>query len=47
VEALNQLIPLGALGEADDVAGVARFLLGRAARYITDQVLSVDGGMVM
>lgn len=47
VEGLKQLIPLGALGEADDVAGVARFLVGPGARYITGQVLAVDGGMVM
>lgn len=47
VEALKRHIPLGALGEADDVAEVARFLVGPAARYITGQVLSVDGGMVM
>lgn len=47
VEALKQLIPMGALGEAEDVAGVARFLAGPAARYITGQVLAVDGGMVM
>ena len=47
VDALKQAIPLGALGEADDVAGVARFLVGPAARYITGQVLAVDGGMVM
>jgi 3-oxoacyl-[acyl-carrier protein] reductase len=47
VAALKQVIPLGALGEAEDVAGVARFLVGPAARYITGQVLAVDGGMVM
>jgi len=47
VDALKQVIPLGTLGEAEDVAGVARFLVGPAARYITGQVLSVDGGMVM
>ena len=47
VDALKLLIPMGALGEADDVAGVARFLAGPAARYITGQVLAVDGGMVM
>lgn len=40
-------IPLGDLGEAVDVAGAARFLVGPAARYITGQVLAVDGGMVM
>jgi len=47
VEGLQRLIPMGALGEADDVAGVARFLVGPAACYITGQVLAVDGGMVM
>lgn len=47
VEALLQHIPLGALGEAEDVAGVVRFLVSPAARYITGQVVSVDGGMAM
>jgi 3-oxoacyl-[acyl-carrier protein] reductase len=40
-------IPLGALGEADDVAETALFLASAGARYITGQVLNVDGGMVM
>jgi len=40
-------IPLGALGEADDVAEAALFLSSAGARYITGQVLNVDGGMVM
>ena len=47
VDALRQFIPMGALGEAEDVAGVVRFLAGPTARYITGQVLAVDGGMVM
>jgi 3-oxoacyl-[acyl-carrier protein] reductase len=47
VEGLQQLIPMGALGEPDDVAGVVRFLVGPDARYITGQVIAVDGGMVM
>jgi len=46
-ETLKQIIPMGTLGEADDVAVVARFLVGPGARYITGQVLAVDGGMVM
>ena len=45
--ALLQQIPLGRLGSADDIAGAALFLAGPAARYITGQVLTVDGGMVM
>lgn len=40
-------IPLGALGEADDVAEAVLFLASAGARYITGQVLNVDGGMVM
>lgn len=47
VQALQDLIPMGDLGEPEDVAGVARFLVSPAARYITGQVLAVDGGMVM
>jgi 3-oxoacyl-[acyl-carrier protein] reductase len=46
-ENLRNLIPLGAFGEPEDVADVARFLVGPGARYITGQVLAVDGGMVM
>jgi len=45
--ALADQIPLGRLGEVDDIAGVVRFLVGPEARYITGQVLAVDGGMVM
>jgi len=47
VDALLKQIPLGHLGDADDVAGAARFLVGPAARYITGQILTVDGGMAM
>ena len=40
-------IPLGALGQPEDIATVIRFLAGPGARYITGQVIVVDGGMVM
>ncbi|HTQ52136.1 MAG TPA: 3-oxoacyl-[acyl-carrier-protein] reductase [Candidatus Acidoferrales bacterium] len=40
-------IPLGRFGQPDDIAGAAVFLAGPAARYLTGQVLAVDGGMVM
>jgi 3-oxoacyl-[acyl-carrier protein] reductase len=40
-------IPMGKFGAADDIAGTALFLASPAARYITGQVLTVDGGMVM
>jgi len=47
IDDLRAAIPLGVLGEPDDVATVARFLVGPGARYITGQILSVDGGMAM
>ena len=40
-------IPLGALGQPDDVASAVAFLASAEAKYITGQVLAVDGGMVM
>lgn len=40
-------IPLNAMGEAEDVAAVAYFLASDDAKYITGQVINVDGGMVM
>ena len=47
VEGLKSQIPLGTLGDPEDVAEVVRFLAGPSARYITGQVIAVDGGMVM
>ena len=35
------------LGKPDDIAGVVSFLLGDDARFITGQVVNVDGGMRM
>jgi 3-oxoacyl-[acyl-carrier protein] reductase len=40
-------IPLGAFGQPSDIAAAAVFLAGPGAGYITGQVLTVDGGMVM
>jgi 3-oxoacyl-[acyl-carrier protein] reductase len=47
VENVQERIPLGRLGETGDVASLVRFLAGPAARYITGQVVAVDGGMAM
>ena len=40
-------IPLGKFGTSEDIAETALFLASPHARYITGQVLTVDGGMVM
>ena len=44
---LLELIPLREFGHPEDVADAACFLASDAARYITGQILQVDGGMVM
>lgn len=45
-QAKNQ-IPLGHFGTPEDVASAVVFLASEQAKYITGQVLQVDGGMVM
>jgi len=37
--------PLGRIGRADDMAGVAVFLSGRGMAHITGAVIPVDGGI--
>jgi 3-oxoacyl-[acyl-carrier protein] reductase len=46
-DAITKQIPLASLGQAEDVAEAVLFFASPAARYITGQVLAVDGGMVM
>jgi len=45
VEALRLQTPLGRIGSADEVADVAAFLFSDDARFITGQVIAVDGGL--
>ena len=46
-EAILAKIPLGKFGEGEDIAAAVAFLAAPEAKYITGQVLTVDGGMVM
>jgi 3-oxoacyl-[acyl-carrier protein] reductase len=46
-EGVLKQIPLGVFGDAVDIANTTAFLASDEARYITGQVIAVDGGMVM
>lgn len=47
IQELQKRIPLGCWGTVEDVAPAVAFLVSDAAKYITGQVLAVDGGLVM
>ena len=46
-EAIRTLTPMGYVGSVEDVAAAAVYFASDEARYVTGQVLGVDGGMVM
>jgi 3-oxoacyl-[acyl-carrier protein] reductase len=46
-EALTSMTPLGYIGSVEDVAAAAVYFASDEARYVTGQVLGVDGGIVM
>jgi 3-oxoacyl-[acyl-carrier protein] reductase len=46
-EAVLAKIPLGTFGQTSDIAELVAYLASPAARYITGQVIAVDGGMTM
>ena len=46
-EAATEKIPMKKFGETQDIAGAVAFLASEDAKYITGQVLCVDGGMAM
>lgn len=47
LEAAGKYVPMGRVGEADDIADVIVFLASNGARYMTGQVVTVDGGLTV
>jgi 3-oxoacyl-[acyl-carrier protein] reductase len=46
LDRITGMIPLGRLGEPDDIAGVVSFLVGPDGGWVNGQVLRANGGMV-
>ena len=47
LDGMRRAIPLGRLGQPEDVAGAVAYLVSDEASYVTGQVLSVSGGLTM
>lgn len=47
IDAMSKMVPLGRIGDPDDVAAAIEFLTSEAAGYITGASLAVDGGLGM
>lgn len=45
VQAIRERNPMKAIGQPEDIAAMALFLLSEKARWITGQVIGIDGGM--
>jgi len=46
-DALNSRIPMGRMGEGEDIGAAVAFLASKEAGYVTGQTLHVNGGMAM
>ena len=46
-DSMKAAIPLGEMGRPEDIAATVAFLAGEDSRYITGQVICVDGGMAI
>ncbi len=47
IDAVTRAIPLGRVGQPEDIAGIVAFLASPAAAFITGQTISVSGGLTM
>jgi NAD(P)-dependent dehydrogenase (short-subunit alcohol dehydrogenase family) len=47
VQQMLERVPLGSMGTPEDVAEAVAFLVSDAARYVTGETLSVNGGLHM
>jgi 3-oxoacyl-[acyl-carrier protein] reductase len=47
LEAMTPRVPLGRIGEPRDIADVVAFLASDQARYVTGQIITVDGGLLV
>jgi len=45
-EKIEKQIPLGRYAQADEIAGLVRYLLSREAAYVTGSLLPIDGGLM-
>jgi 3-oxoacyl-[acyl-carrier protein] reductase len=46
-EAVLKQVPMNAFGQPEDIASAVLFLASPGSRYVTGQVLAVDGGLAM
>ena len=46
-ERILGMIPMGYLGDPDDIGHMVAFLASDKARYITGQIIAVDGGLAV
>jgi NAD(P)-dependent dehydrogenase (short-subunit alcohol dehydrogenase family) len=47
IEQIKKEVPLGRMGEPQDVADAVLFLASDAASFITGHILTVDGGLTV
>ena len=46
-ERMRALIPMGAIGEPDDIGHMVAYVASEKAGYMTGQVISIDGGLAV